>query len=153
METGGAANEVCLPSHPLWSKYNDAEEPGGLMYGAEYDVYNRGDTLFGQHLHHQDVPCVVCRSRIHAASMMIPARNACYPGWHQEYAGYLMMSGWSTNPAPTNFLCFDENPQAEPHSIQNDIGGKFIFVEGRCGSLPCPPYVNGRELACVVCTK
>jgi hypothetical protein len=26
-------------------------------------------------------------------------------------------------------------------------------VESHCGSLPCPPYVQGYELTCAVCTK
>lgn len=32
-------------------------------------------------------------------------------------------------------------------------GGNFLyFAEVRTGSLPSPPYVNGRELPCVMCT-
>ncbi len=29
----------------------------------------------------------------------------------------------------------------------------FYNVEAVCGSLPCPNYVNGWEITCVVCTK
>jgi len=29
----------------------------------------------------------------------------------------------------------------------------FHSVEGRCGSLPCPPYEETKELTCAVCTK
>ena len=35
----------------------------------------------------------------------------------------------------------------------NEDGLLFYFVEGRCGSLPCPPYDNTKELSCAVCTK
>ena len=37
-----------------------------------------------------------------------------------------------------------------------DEGGAFFYpVEGNCqnGNLPCDPYINGAELACVVCSK
>ena len=37
--------------------------------------------------------------------------------------------------------------------IANHDGLLFYFVEGRCGSLPCPPYDNTKELSCAVCTK
>jgi hypothetical protein len=151
--TGAAANYQCLPNDPTWSKYNDAVGDAATMYGAEFEVGGSvGDTLFGGHLADQDVACVVCRSRSRATSVMIPARTSCYVGWHLEYAGYLM-AGASTHVAASEFVCVDAHPQPEPHSFQNDNGKLFYFVEGICGSLPCPPYVNGRELACVVCTK
>ena len=38
-------------------------------------------------------------------------------------------------------------------SSANSDGLLFQFVEARCGSLPCPPYGNDKELSCAVCTK
>ena len=38
-------------------------------------------------------------------------------------------------------------------SIANIPGTRFFPVEGRCGSLPCPPYKETKELTCAVCTK
>lgn len=35
----------------------------------------------------------------------------------------------------------------------NKNGALLHLVEGQCGSLPCLPYVGGRELTCAVCTK
>ena len=32
-----AASMVCLPKDPIWKRYDDATQSGGLMYGAEYD--------------------------------------------------------------------------------------------------------------------
>jgi hypothetical protein len=100
----------------------------------------------------QDVQCAVCRSETRTTSVMIPGRSACYAGWSTEYSGYLM-SGAHEHVAASEFVCMDARPHPEPHSSENLNGKLFYFVEGRCGALPCPPYVNGRELPCVVCTK
>ena len=51
------------------------------------------------------------------------------------------------------FVCLDEEPEAVSGSHQDFDGALFYAVEGICGSLQCPPYVNGWELTCVVCTK
>ena len=83
---------------------------------------------------------------------MIPGRKNCYPGWTLEYWGYLMTSAYDLNTA-SNHICLDAKPDFNPHGAQDDDQHLIYPVEGRCGSLPCPPYVNGRELACAVCSK
>ena len=82
---------------------------------------------------------------------MIPARNQCYPGWKMEYKGYLMTAHYG-HAGRTEFVCMDNDPEADPAGYKNDNGVLFYQVEGRCGSLPCPPYENHWELTCVVCT-
>ena len=52
-----------------------------------------------------------------------------------------------------DFVCLDEEPEAMPGSQHDFNGALLLAVEGVCGSLPCPPYVNGWELTCVVCSK
>ena len=47
----------------------------------------------------------------------------------------------------------DSDPEALAHGGTNDDQSIIYLVEGRCGSLPCPPYVDGREIACAVCSK
>ena len=83
--------------------------------------------------------------------VMIPARNQCYDGWHMEYHGYLMSNHHSYH--RSEFVCMDKTPEADDKGFRNEDGALFYFVEGSCGSLPCPPYDNGKELTCVVCTK
>ncbi|XP_078703910.1 uncharacterized protein LOC144928979 [Branchiostoma floridae x Branchiostoma belcheri] len=107
------------------------------MYGAEYEIdtnapYNKAS------LHEQDVPCSVCYSLSRRAQLMIPARKTCPEGWTHHR---------------TEFVCMDGEPEVLPGGEGNDNGALFYPVEARCGSLPCPPYVEGRELTCVVCTK
>ena len=83
---------------------------------------------------------------------MMPARNDCLSGWTKEYHGYLMTSQY-TRRHSSEFICVDGNPEYVRGSKQNKDGALLYSVEGRCGSLPCPPYVEGRELTCAVCTK
>ena len=63
------------------------------------------------------------------------------------------MSGYYTHGAASEFVCVDKNAK-KVRGGEGDSNGKvFVQVEAVCGSLPCPPYKNGREMTCVVCTK
>ena len=62
------------------------------------------------------------------------------------------MVGHHSHSGRNMFVCVDHN--AEPTGSRSDNDGNLFYpVEARCGSLPCLPYVNGRELTCAVCTK
>ena len=54
---------------------------------------------------------------------------------------------------PSQFSCVDTAFKSVVGSSANKDGMLFCFVEGRCGSLPCPPYDGKKELSCAVCTK
>ena len=152
---GGASSMLCLPKDPDWDagKYSDTTNTHvGLIYGAEYqDGHDRSDHLIGEGHYDPDVPCVVCDVRKRSSSFMIPGKSKCYAGWTFEYSGHLM-SGYYDHGA-TDYYCVDKDPENLAGGEANDNGYLLYFVEGRCGSLRCPPYVNGRELQCVVCTK
>lgn len=45
------------------------------------------------------------------------------------------------------------NPDALHGGHLNHNGYLLYPVEARCGSLKCPPYTEGRELVCAVCSK
>jgi len=148
---GAAANLLCLTKSPLWNKYDDAEQDGGLVYGAEYKFDHRNrNTFFGREITDQDPPCAVCRTR-RSSVMMIPGKNQCLDGWTLEYQGYLS-AGSFNHKAATEFVCIDEYPDARGGA--NNNGNLLYLSEVRCRiSSLCPPYINGRELTCVVCTK
>lgn len=149
---GGASTYVCLPEDPVWGVYEDAEQVAGTVWGAEYELYGRKmENFFGKELLNHDVPCCVCRTK-RASVVMIPGRNVCYEGWNLEYGGYLT-SGYDGHIAPSDFVCVDKDPEIEQGGTTDVDGKLFYFVEARCGSLRCPPYVNGRELTCAVCSK
>ncbi|WAR18452.1 hypothetical protein MAR_000290 [Mya arenaria] len=150
---GAAANYLCLTQQPSWNKYNDKQEAGGLVYGAEYEFYHRSrQHFFGREIIDEDPPCAVCRTE-RPTVIMIPGSRHCRDGWTMEYHGYLS-SGSYGQPAATEFVCLDVDPEVISGGRSNNNGKLFYLTEIRCGSSSiCPPYVNGRELSCVVCSK
>ena len=156
-DTGAAANHLCLSPDPTWDHYTDATDSFARVYGMEYeftdtvsDVF-RHTKFFGKRLDEQDAPCSVCETQ-RSNVLMIPGRNACYKGWTLEYRGYLV-AGYYGSAAATEYICLDKDPEFNVGGSRNDNGALLFFVEAICGSLECPPYVNGRELTCAVCSK
>ncbi|KAI8520392.1 hypothetical protein Bbelb_001460 [Branchiostoma belcheri] len=149
---GGGTNYQCLPTDPQWGRYQDGVQGyKAFMYGAEYQLHSNfpfGSTA----LLDDDVPCAVCYVPTRGSKLMIPARNTCYSGWTREYHGYLMAQYYNHN-SPKEYVCVDEQPEVMQGGHADQNGALFYPVEARCGSLPCPNYVEGRELTCVVCTK
>ena len=153
---GAAVSMLCLPDSPDWDngKYADKLDTSiGYIYGTEYqDSQGRSDQLFGESHHDNDVPCVVCEVMKRQTVLMIPGKSKCPAGWTVEYSGFLM-TGHYNHPAASDYYCVDRDPENIPGGGANHDGYLLYFVEARCGSLACPPYINGRELQCVVCSK
>ncbi len=84
---------------------------------------------------------------------MIPAKVNCPSSWTREYYGYLMTERFDLN--RNSFECVDVDAEILAGSVMGGGDGAFFyFTESRCASgNNCPPYVEGRELPCVVCTK
>ncbi|XP_036366807.1 short-chain collagen C4-like [Octopus sinensis] len=155
--TGGGSNLLCLPNDPIWANYTTEVEKCGYIYGSEYqfELYPT-NKLFSfanaESIYEHNVPCAVCLTRQPAVVMMLPARTRCYPGWTIEFSGYLMTARHD-HKGRLEYVCVDYAPEADPAGYSNEDGALLYFVQAACGSLPCPPYVNGRELTCVVCSK
>ena len=148
---GGASNPQCLPVDPNFLKsISGHQEYRALMYGAEYNTRTYTNShLHGRHNH--DVPCAVCYATQRSTVYMLPAKYTCPSGWTREYYGYLMAELHSHH--PSQFTCMDNAFKSVIGTAANHNGMRLSFVEGRCGSLPCPPYDKTRELSCAVCTK
>ena len=73
-------------------------------------------------------------------------------GWTLEYKGYLTAGDYN-QAAATEFVCLDYRPDVLQGGHFDNNGKLFYFAEGRCGSLPCLPYVDRREITCAVCSK
>ena len=121
------------------------------MYGAEYETETNPDSPVRGVSEH-DVPCVVCYVLECSAVYMLPAKYTCPNGWTIEYFGYLMTQYYS-HPNNFEFTCVDKAFKSVPRQESAAAGLLFHFVEGRCGSLPCPSYDETNELSCAVCTK
>nr|XP_022294934.1 uncharacterized protein LOC111105053 [Crassostrea virginica] len=147
---GAAVDPLCLPRDPEWGVYTDGTDGvKAYVFGAEYQTYTYNSMPT---VHDHDVPCAVCLVRDKSLVKMFPARKSCYKGWKLEYKGYLM-AGYYAHTAGSMYTCVDGNPDIL-HGGKADKNGKLFFlVEARCGSLKCPPYVEGREIVCAVCSK
>ena len=147
---GGGVNYLCLPNNPKYAYYKNGYQDSGRIFGTEYEVNTVNP--FKKNLHNHEAPCVVCYVSSRGSMLMMPARNDCPSGWTEEYHGYLMTEYYG-HKKQRDFICVDEDPEYISGSGANKNGGLLYVVEGVCGSLPCGPYVAGRELTCAVCTK
>ena len=145
LHKGGGSDPQCLPQDPIYLQSINGSQRA-YMYGAEYetivDIKNVDDL---------DVPCAVCYVSQRSSVYMVPAKYICPSGWTREYYGYLMASYYDFY--RTQYTCVDSELKAIAGSTLNLDGFLFYPVEGKCGSLPCPPYNNNRELSCAVCTR
>ena len=149
--SGGGSNPQSLPLDPKFLK-SVSENHKTLMYGAEYQTWTHSNSHVRGH-NELDVPRAVCHVSNRTAVYMVPAKYTCPTGWTREYYGYLMAERYISGHYRSQFTCVDTAFKSVPGSSANLDGLLFYFVEGRCGSLPCPPYDNTKELSCAVCTK
>ena len=149
---GGGSNAQCLPLDPNFlTSISAGTQYRSYIYGAEY--YTHGDNKDPvKGVHGTDVPCAVCHVGNRTALYMIPAKFTCPSGWTREYYGYLMTEHYA-NKGRYEFICIDTAFKSALGSSSHLDGVNLHFVEGRCGTLPCPPYDNTNELSCAVCTK
>ena len=144
---GGSSNTQCLPLDPKFYKTVSGVQKCVYMYGAEYEQTNS----LVANSHDTDIPCAVCYIPTRNAVYMIPAKYECPSGWTREYFGYLMSAHHLYH--RSQFSCVDHSLTSVIGSSHNHNGFLFYTVEGVCGSLPCPPYSQDKELSCAVCTK
>ena len=147
--SGGGANYVCMPRDPEYSptlRYSsNLGHERAFMQGTEYQ-----STLQGAYQH--NAPCAVCHVSIRPTVLMIPAKASCPPTWTREYYGYLMSDARAHK--RTMFECVDADQEVLHGTQANTNGALFYHVEAACNTgLPCLPYVNNKQLNCVVCTK
>ena len=151
--SGAGSNYLCLPLYPIYEKVTKGNQDSSYIYGTEYEFHSGQNKIFqNSNLQNHEAVCAVCHTESRGSHVMIPARNVCPSGWTMEYKGYIM-SAHHGHTGRTQFICVDGNAEATFGSHDDKNGALLYFVESHCGSLPCPPYVQGYELTCVVCTK
>ena len=85
---------------------------------------------------------------------MMPGTNLCDERWTAEYTGYLAAERSHTRHQRSEFICVDDD--AEPSARSNPVnqeGASLYPAQTKCGSLPCLPYENNKNLLCVVCSR
>ena len=148
-DKGSPNKYVCLPNDPQWGSKDLAASDVGHMYGTEYETNYVSQYT---NLHDKEAPCAICKT-LKGNALMIPARTTCYSGWTTQYTGYLM-SAFVNHDGSRDPICVDETMEESSNSDGgNQNGALLYFVIGKCGALKCPPYVDGKVLTCVVCSK
>ena len=149
--TGGGSNYICMVKEARYHPGAVTTRGGGdAIYGTEYESVSRA--LRG--LQDHNVPCAACHVTTRSAQLMIPGTDQCPGGWTSEYTGRLMSGHDTYNKGRTMYVCVDKDAEALPGLGAETNGAVMYYVKVECGyGIPCPPYVQGKELACVVCTK
>lgn len=62
------------------------------------------------------------------------------------------MAGHHSHNAGTAYKCVVSDPETLQGGQTDNDGYLLYIVEARCGSLKCPPYVEGGEFVCAVCS-
>ena len=148
--SGGAANLLCLPDDPEYSRYGGGVQDYSPLRGAEYRTES-GQPFSSKHVH--NMPCAVCCTSTRSKLLVIPAKLTCPTNWTTEYTGYLMAAAYNHN-GRTLFECVDDQPESVPGLNGDDRANNALYyhVEATCNSLSCPPYDSEKELTCAVCT-
>ena len=81
---------------------------------------------------------------------MIAGNRTCPDKWTKEYEGVLVASAYSHQ--RSSYVCLDKEAEVVVGGGTDTDGALFYASEVTCHALPCPPFVNGYEIACVVCT-
>ncbi|KAK3096602.1 hypothetical protein FSP39_001605 [Pinctada imbricata] len=123
------------------------------VFGAQFVMWKidiKG-TLLDKKYTSKGVSCSVCKTSKTSSVIMIPGRKECYAGMTKEYGGYLM-SGYHAHAGASQYICVDAN--ADTCASSGTSWRKLLYpVESVCeGTLKCPPYINGAEMTCVVCS-
>ena len=147
---GGGVNYLCLPTDPEFrDDAQDGHQSHSYIYGVEYQSHT--STRFFADVDDRDAPCAVCEVQGRSQVLMIPAKQTCPAGWTLEYEGMLASEHHSSRNA--EFVCVSSGMEVRAGGSASYNEGLLYVVEARCGALPCPPYSDGYELSCVVCTK
>jgi hypothetical protein len=130
-----------------WDNKGNYSKYVGLIYGAEYEIY---DTLFNGLLGH-DVPCAVCQVES-SSVVMVPVKNTWFKIFVKEYQGYLM-TGYPAHTTASEYVCVDGEADPANKSLFHNKGGKlFYFVWAKCGAIKGPPFKEDDDLTRVVCS-
>ncbi|KAJ8045206.1 Short-chain collagen C4 [Holothuria leucospilota] len=149
---GSGVNYLCLPLEPTFADTPSYGNGGALLYGVEYE----SNLFTSQNIHQSEAPCAVCLAANKETVLTIPGTNTCLgsQGWTLEYQGYMMSSHYTT--FKSTFVCIDQNAEGIPRTTHNNNEPLLWVANAKCsaggGGLPCPPYVDGYDVLCAVCS-
>jgi len=160
---GGGAEYLCLTDQPEWNNIVPGRQPwGGYIYGTEYE-FGAGwtknqpfsyDNNGGSDLNANHAPCVVCIRSGVTEVVMIPGKFSCpVDNMNLEYNGHLVSQHYGYA-GKSSWACLDQAPEGIP-GMGSDAPGALMYpTQVSCAekSILCPPYQDGNEISCAVCT-
>ena len=148
----GTAEYLCLHNEPEFLQTTPGQQIGRTkLYGTEYQAIDNSPAF--TYISRHDAPCSVCYTPSRSTKITIPGRITCPDSWTREYYGYLMTEKYHTGHQSRVPICVDVNAEAVDGSAAQTVTSLLYFMETTCTGIRCPPYSNGAEIACVVCTK
>ncbi len=150
-DEGGSAGYICLHKQPqLLSITPGIQSERGYLYGTEFKTVENPPHFSNMAGH--DIPCALCYTPTRNAEITIPGRTSCPSSWTREYYSYLMADRYGHKGGEVP-VCVDVNAESVPGSDGVHDDSLLYFLEARCEGIRCPPYSDGAEITCVVCTK
>ena len=144
---------LCLPHNSEYSHFLTGFQVALYMEQSSYELSSAAP-LTSSVSDDNNVPCTVCFTPSWSAVVMIPAKTTCPSNWMTEYIGYLMSAYYTNSHYRSMYECVDKNAESLPNGGGNQNGAELWHVEVDCGyQIPCPPYVEEKELTCIVCTN
>ena len=148
----GSAEYLCLHNQPQFRQTAAGLQSNrARLYGTEYMALI-SPPAFSSMLYH-DAPCAVCYTPSRSTKITTPGRYDCPSSWTKEYDGYLMTSRCDNHHKTKVPICVDLNAESVADSAVQDAGSLLYFIETTCIGIKCPPYSDGAEITCAVCTK
>lgn len=124
-------------------------------WGKPCEFWKRTRPELFVNLDHFQVPCSVCMREKRTATLVMPARNTCLPGWWKEYYGYLITHHSGEG---AHHICVNADATGVPGSNNTGTQGPQLQpVAYKCDGPSCPSTSDGssnreKALSCAVCT-
>ena len=148
----GTAEYLCLHNDPQFLETSPGQqEHRTKLYGTEYEPVSSPPAFLDMRRH--EAPCSVCYTPSRSTKITIPGRITSPDSWTREYYGYLMGAMHISSHRSRVPVCVDVDAESIPGSASTPTTTSFLyFMETTCSGISCPPYFDGAEVACVVCT-
>ena len=151
-QQAGTAEFLCLHNEPEFLETTPGQQTYCTrLYGTEYEGYDSRPAFTNIFRH--EAPCSVCYTPSRSTKIIIPGRITCPDSWTREYYGYYMAESHHATHRSRVPICVDVNSEPIDGSAAHTVTSLLYFMETTCTGIRCPPYSNGAEIACVVCTK
>ena len=99
------------------------------------------------------MPCAICENRKTSTTVTLFGQTKCPVGYQADYSGYTFAHYYTSSHRKGEYVCIDNSPETYVYGSSSSYGQAQLYpVEVECGTIPCPPYEQDRELPCVQCS-